>query len=419
MRNRTILPLRAAAMLTAAAVLCSSCMARRVNKVDEKVSISFSWWGNDTRNEATVDALSVFREKYGISVDAHYSEFSGFKANMDAQFRSGTECDVMQINYDWLYEYSPDGRGFYDLNELSDYISLDAFTEYSLGTGTVNGVLNGLPTGLNAITFIYNKDIYDSYGLDIPETWEDLFKAAEVMKKDQIYPLSLTDKNFFICACAYVEQVTGRSPWGSDWKPQFTEEDCLLMLEFYDRLTSEKVSAPGKSFERSNFTDWKIAGLTSWASDMQTFEEMRQEGAHIVIGSYLTTENSLACGWYVKPVSLICIKKSTEHPEEAAMLADFSVNSAEMSALIGTSRGIPASLPAKETLESRDMLHGMEAEAAALIYETGELEVMSPYLERSELIGAYTDSCERVYYKESTPAEEAAALCEALNGALV
>lgn len=100
----------------------------------------------------------------------------------------------MQLNYSWLYEYSPDGEDFYDLNELSEYINLSAFDDDSLSYGTINGKLNALPTGTNCITFYYNKTMYDSYGLSLPENWSDFINAAEVMKSDEVYPVEMTKR---------------------------------------------------------------------------------------------------------------------------------------------------------------------------------------------------------------------------------
>ena len=95
-------------------------------------AVSFSWWGKDQRNEYTLAAVDAFEKKTKIPVEVHFGEYEGFKKHMDMQFYSDTEADVMQLNYDWLYEYSPDGEGFYDLNELDDYIDLSVFSEKDL-----------------------------------------------------------------------------------------------------------------------------------------------------------------------------------------------------------------------------------------------------------------------------------------------
>ena len=69
----------------------------------------------------------------------------------------------MQINYGWLSQYSPDGEGYYDLYQLSDYIDLSGYSQADLDFGTVNGKLNALPIAYNSTVTFYNKDIFDKY----------------------------------------------------------------------------------------------------------------------------------------------------------------------------------------------------------------------------------------------------------------
>ena len=142
----------------------------------EQVEISLSWWGNDERNEYTIEAVKLFEELHpGVSVRCNYSEWSGYQARSNVQMASNTEADVMQINYAWIQQYSPDGCGYYDINTLRDYIDLTNFTEEELYYGMQNGKLNAIPIALNTQSVYINKTIYEKYGLDIPKTWDDAY----------------------------------------------------------------------------------------------------------------------------------------------------------------------------------------------------------------------------------------------------
>lgn len=123
-----------------------------------------------------------------------------------------TESDVMQINYAWLNQYSNDGEGYYDINQLSDYVDLSNFTEEDLAYGMKNGKLNAVPIALNTMTVYVNKSVYDEYGLDIPETWDDFFAAAEVMNGEH-YPISMSKKSAWFFLASYVGQMTGKILW--------------------------------------------------------------------------------------------------------------------------------------------------------------------------------------------------------------
>lgn len=169
---------------------CAAQKDIRLSVEEEQIELTFSWCGSDDRHAYTIEVIKQFEEKYpNIKVNLEYSEFTGFQLKTDVKMRAGTEADVMQLNYSWLDRYSPDGQGLYDLNKLSD--NLNHYSEESLSYGYSVNVLNALPIALNGKVFIYNKSIYDKYGLDIPKTWDDLFAAADVMKQDGVYPLDL------------------------------------------------------------------------------------------------------------------------------------------------------------------------------------------------------------------------------------
>ncbi len=396
-------------VLISISLLCG-CGIHQVVREQEQAVIHCSWWGKDDHNERVIQGIEIFENAFSdITVKSEYSEFEGFKSRMDSEFYSDTQADVMQLNYDWLYEYSADGEQFYDLNELSEYIDLSNFSDFSLKFGTINGKLNALPYSINAVTFIYNKNFYDSYGLELPRTWDDLFAAAKVMKSDEVYPLSLTEKNFWMCCCAYMEQTTGDSVFDKENNFVLTQENLELMIDFCQRLVNEKVSKPGSEFDRNDFENCITGGVATWNSDAGYFSDAAEEyGFEVIVGDYPAQENYLSYGWYVKPTSLLAVKKNTKEPEAAARLLDFMLNSSDMAALIGTTKGVPVSLSATETLAARDMLTGIGYTSTQKINDTPELEVMSPYLENDQLISLFTDACESVYYgkmKTSTAAK--------------
>lgn len=402
--NRRIRKATRITALLCAATLMTGCTSEEVRESHDNLSkISFSWWGKDIRNEYTIAALKTFEEQNKeVFVVPEYSEFEGFKTRMDVEFYSDTEADVMQLNYGWLWEYSPDGEGFWDLRELSDYINLDSFEEQDLTCGTINGRLNALPTSFNCMTFYYNKSLYDKYGLSIPENWADLIEAAKVMKSDEVYPIALTTKSAWLSSAAFCEQTTGKPMFSESGEFQYTEEDIQLMLGFYYELLENKVTKLTRDFDRKDFEEGKIGGVVAWISDSEYYCSPAEEaGFNIVVGDYLQTKDSHAFGWYKKPTSLYAIKKTTKYPEQAAKLVDYLVNSEDMALLQGTEKGIPASKAAVETLESRDMLSGISYRANQKMTVTDTLGTMDPKMENADAINIFVSAAEELYYDRS------------------
>ncbi|MBQ8965076.1 ABC transporter substrate-binding protein [Ruminococcus sp.] len=395
---------RTAAVMTAAAVtagLCS-CHERFIKDTDERVEISFSWWGTDDRNERTLEGLRKFSAEKGITVRPEYSEFSGFKSKMDTQIYSGTEADVMQLNYDWFYQYGRKGEEFYDLSTLKG-LDLSTYPESSLVCGRIDGTLQAIPYGFNSLTFIYNKTLLDSYGIAPPATWDELFEAETALRRDGVSILGLTDKCFWLVSCAYLEQTTGHRAFDEDGNLQLKTDDMVVMLDFSRKLIKEKVTGLGREYDRRDFSMLRMAGTVSWASDSGYFDETARDlKMELAVGPYITTEDYVGYGWYEKPTGLYAVRKDTKNPDESGELLDYLVNSPDMASSLGMSKGVPVSRAAEEALEARGMLDGVEYEANRKMKSEGRLKTMSPAMENSELIDIYIDALNSVYYNSYT-----------------
>ena len=269
---------------------CSSDVSKvRISAPEQSAVISMSWWGNDPRHEYTLQGLSLFQENNpDIIVNHSYGIWNGYERRYLMQMASHNNCDVMQINYAWLSEYSSDGMGYYDINQLSEYIDLSQFSQEDLATGMRNGHLNALPIAYNTICMFYNADMFASYGLDIPMTWDDLFEAADVMSRDDIYVLGMVNKHLFLLLNAWFEQTTGRTLFDDEGTYIGTTEDISMILEFYKELTDRRVIMPLYNFNVSDLEDGRVAGTVCWASDSLRYcQPAIDDGMNVVIGEYL------------------------------------------------------------------------------------------------------------------------------------
>lgn len=412
---------RITAAVLAFSLFCTGCGVDRAVVIpnQEYVEISLSWWGNDARTEYTLAAVQEFERLHpGIKVDCSYSEWSGYEARSQVQMFSDTEADVMQINFGWLPQYSPDGTGYYDIESVSDFIDLSNFSDDMLEYGRRNGTLNAIPIAMNAETVYINKTVYDKYGLDVPKTWDDLFNAAKVMKKDGVYPIAGVSKSIWLYTITYAEQVTGKDFLREDGTLNFNADELQIMLEFYDRMIDEKVCPNVEYYSQTNIESGVYAGDIAWVSDaVNHMEPALSNGFEIVVADYTTMDGKHAVdGWYAKPATMYAISKNTDYPEEAATLLDFLLNSPEMAVLQGVEKGVPLSSAAQNTLIENDMLEGIQYEASLCMEEAGDtLGQMNPFVENADLIDAFIDACNLVVYDKASPEEAAKELYNAIR----
>ena len=93
--TKTIAALTSAVLLTGTLASCGSRNSKHERV--QQTEISFSWWGNDSRNRYTIEAIEKFEELHPeIKVDVSYSEWSGYETRNKVWLASDTECDVMQ-----------------------------------------------------------------------------------------------------------------------------------------------------------------------------------------------------------------------------------------------------------------------------------------------------------------------------------
>lgn len=366
---------------------------------EEQIEITFSWWGSDDRHEYTIAAVKKFEEEHpNIKVNMEYSEFTGFQLKTDVKMRANKEADVLQINYAWVDRYSEDGTGLYNLNNVKDILNLSNYTETQLSYGMSNNVLNALPIALNGKVLLYNKSVFDSYGLDIPKTWDDLFEAAEAMNKDGVYPLDLEASAIWFLAVSYVEQSTGKAVIDEDNKFNFSLEDVKAMISFYKELVDKGVVMEVSKRNDSYIKDGTCAGTLQWITSVNKYSGFIEEaGGEAVLGDVPVKDGATRTGWYVKPATMYAISASTEHPKEAALLLEYLVSSTEMAKLQGLDKGIPSNAAAKQVLESEGMLEGLQGEASEVVDATDTI-LMSPYFENSALQNALKNAAIDVLY---------------------
>lgn len=388
---------------------CGNEQLVRSQKVQTEITLS--WWGNDTRTEYTLAAVRKFEQLHPeIKVKCNYSEWSGYEARSRIRMISDTEADVMQINVSWLSEFSKDGAGYYDLSKVSDVLDLSNFSEDYLRYGVRNGVLNAVPIAMNTETVYFNKTIFDKYGLSLPETWDDLFAAAEVMSADGIYPLSGVAKGLWLYSIAYAEQKTGKSFFTENGEPGFSQDDYRTMIDFYVDLVNKNVIPKTEDFKKINIDSGAYVGTIAWVSDAVNYLGAAMNNGNEVIAVDYTAFDPADSGkgWYEKPATLYAMSKNTDHPKEAALLLDFMLNSKEWALLQGVEKGIPISHSALDYLEEAGMLTGLQYEASEVMANNLNLREMDPRLELTSVIDAFVDACDLVLYDKAT-ADEAAA----------
>ena len=304
----------------------------------EAKKIRFSWWGGDSRHEATENAIAAFMKKYpDITVEPEYGAWSGWEEKQSLALVSGNAADLMQINWNWIDNYSKNGTGFRDLNEFSDIIDLSQFPQEALEQCSVDGKLMAIPVSNTGCLFYWNKTTFDAVGCDLPVDKETLLAAGAKFKEygEDYYPLVI-DSGFsrMIFMVYYLESVYGK-PWVEDGKLQYTEEEIQEGFEFLCELEEAHViptlavtngDMADSTDKNPKWIDGKYAGAYVWdASSIKMAEavtgSVNVPGQELVQGEFLKLGDY--DGGYTKISMAYAIPGNSQNPKEAAMLIEY------------------------------------------------------------------------------------------------
>ena len=423
-KGKNMLMILLVLFFTVASLIVVFLLSRRA-KLNEKmttregeIEITMSWWGNDGRHKYTMEGVDLFQERHPeLKVNYRYGVWNGYEKRNKVWMESHNEADVMQINFAWLKEYSPDGEGFYDLRKLSDYIDLDNFTEEELGYGESNGVLNALPIAMNTHTFYYNQDLLDKYGCDVPSDWDDLLELGKKAKADGKYALGITKKQLFLIMIAYYEQTSGKKFFNEDGTLAIDEAGMKNVLIYYKQLIDEHVFCPVNDFDRSKYMAGDIVGVMCWISDTKIYcDGMMETGARVSRGLWPKAEGAADSGWYVKPATMWAISADTLHPEEAATLLNFLLNDPDMAVLQKTEKGVPVSDSAVKALTGQGLTETNEYKATQEMNEhQQELHIMIPIMENDAVLDVFKSGADEYLYDKQSADECAAAICAGIR----
>lgn len=398
----------------------------------EDVSISISWWGGDSRHEATQNAINAFTAKNpNIKVDVQFGAWSGWEDAMSTSFYAGTAPDVNQINWNWIESYSSDGSVFLDMNSVSDYFDLTQYSQAALDTCTLAGKLQAIPVSMTGRIFYWNKTTFDNAGVATPTSLDTLYSSADAMKEklgDDYYPIALGEYDRMILMVYYLESKYGK-PWVEAGKLNYSVDEIKEGLTFIDGLEDKHVTPSiatilgdgAESLDKNpKWMDGVYAGIFEWDSSASKFEKALNEGQEFIVGDYMPDMGDNK-GGFSKVSLAFAISQNTQHPAECAMLLNFLLNDPEGTAIMASERGIPLSKAALDTCQSQDLLNAKVAEANGKVLDWVSFNLDAKFEDsglKGNPDGVYYDVFSGLSYDEYSIDEAAQILVDGINGVL-
>lgn len=317
---------------------------------DEKVTLNMSFWGNDVRADLYNQAIEAFNEEYpNITVNTSFLAFPEYWEKRQTEAASGGLPDVMQFDYSYLRQYSQNGL-LLDLNPyLGSIIETDPLPENILSIGVVGDQTTAIPTSTNAWGLFTNPKLLEEAGVADFEggDWEDyadwMGEVTDASGGDVYGGADFTGRiqNFEV-----QQRAKGEDLFTDDGKPNFTKDDLKAFWEQGDAVR-DGIAIPATTAAELLPLSGFDAGLTASELTWDNFgagylANLGDQFTELSLIAPPVTEEG-AKDLYLKPSMLEAVSAKTKHPEAAATLVNFLINSPESGEIFGTNRGLPAS----------------------------------------------------------------------------
>ncbi|MBR6107015.1 MAG: carbohydrate ABC transporter substrate-binding protein [Oscillospiraceae bacterium] len=367
---------RVGTLCITAAILLTGCG----NTQSGSNTIRFSWWGGESRHQATSEAVRGFMQKHSdITVKCEYGAWSGWEEACAAALYAGTEPDVMQVNWNWITDYSSESTGFLDLRQFGDIIDLQQYDADVLEWCTADGELRCLPVSETGRVFFWNQSVFDAAGIPVPDSFAALCAAGPAFRErlgEEYYPLALGwyDRMLF---AVYVLQCRYGREWVTDGQLQYTEAELAEALQIIQDMEQNHVIPPLKqiagggadSFDKDeNWITGKYGGIYEWDSSAGKFIDSLSEGQILTVGDYFSDLGAYR-GGFSKIAQGFAISKHTKNPEACAELISYLVSDADAVRTLGTERGVPLNHTACQICSDAGLLGDTTAEACRRMSE--------------------------------------------------
>jgi multiple sugar transport system substrate-binding protein len=339
--------MRLAVVLCVWAFFLTACDEKKPNEA----AIRFSFWGSQTRIDATLKVLDLYKEKTGVIVEAEYMPFDSYFTKFNTLAAAGDLYDVFQLGggagqYD---EQIADMRPFIDRG-LIETADID---KPIMDANTYKGKLLGLSLGINApVCLVYDPAIFRQAGVPEPAddwTWIDFENTVmTIHNKLGIFGMSAMADGQAGWGNQYYD--TGNHRVYNDELTGLGYEDDQPIIDYLNmKLRITKAGAypdAGRITEIKDVEgDFVVTGEAAmgWISSNQFVAMTRAAGRSLKL-AFIPRRPGTPSVTKITSSQMLSIysKSSLARQDEIAKFISFFVNDIDANLILNGERGIPA-----------------------------------------------------------------------------
>lgn len=184
-----------AIILMAAVLGFGLCLSATAQGTTKKVTITYGTFiGRDT--DMVGATLDAYTKKYpNITFEYQIVDHAALQQKYDAMVQSNSLPDMFWWNGTHIVDAFNNSKSVLDLTPYFDAQFQGSFVKGSLKNLTTNdGKIVGFPAEMQVQGWVYNKALFDKYGLKIPTTYDELKKCVQTFKKNNVTTIAYGSK---------------------------------------------------------------------------------------------------------------------------------------------------------------------------------------------------------------------------------
>ncbi len=322
---------------------------------DGTVNLTFTWWGNQTRNERTQAALDLYSEQNpGVTFDPQFAEWNDYWDKLATAAAGHSLPDIVQMDYSYLEQYVSNGL----LVDLTPYIedgtiNVDNVDEGILNSGKVGDGIYALCNGVNVPALLYNKTLLDEAGITIKDnmTMDEFIAVSKEVYEKTGYKTNIaygSDAYIDYFCRAYDEIVYESDSIGASQETldafyslyeDGINEGWLIDPSVFAEVTVGSVEQDPMVYGSSPETmSWCFF---AYSNQLTATKSAAPEGMEIGMTTWPSADPAKSD--FLKPSQFFAITVDSKNPAEAAKVLDFITNSVECNNILLGERGVPIS----------------------------------------------------------------------------
>ena len=319
------------------------------------ISLAFTWWGNQTRNERTQAALDLYSEQNpGVTFDPQFAEWSDYWNKLATASAGHALPDIVQMDYSYLEQYVSNGL----LVDLTPYIedgtiNVDNVDQGILDSAKIGDGIYALCNGINVPALLYNKTLLDGAGITIKDnmTMDEFIAVCKEVYEKTGYKTNIaygSDAYIDYFCRGYDEIIYGSDSIGASLETldafyslyeDGISEGWLIDPSVFAEVTVGSVEQDPMVYGSSPETmSWCFL---AYSNQYTATKSAAPEGMEIGMTTWLSVDPAKSD--FLKPSQFFAISVDSANPAEAAKVLDFITNSVECNNILLGERGVPIS----------------------------------------------------------------------------